>query len=134
MCEVVDAGQVRLAGEALRAFVLKKLIEHPRIRVVRVEVNQGGELWGTILHDLPAKLLVHTSNESKEVRFAYALDFYQRGLIKHREKMVRLEGQMVGFPKGAYDDIADAVVCGILFFIPPGSIPATFSARSESYV
>lgn len=133
MCEVVDAGQVKLVGEALRTFVLRKLAEHERIRAVRVEVNQGGELWYTVLHDMPVRVLVHTSNESKEVRFAYALDFYHRGLILHRGSIRRLEEQMVSFPKGAYDDIADATVCGILFFMR-GLPMSTPDAHSESYV
>jgi len=117
MAEVVASGKIRLTGEALRAWVLRKLEEFERIKAVRVEVNQGGELWYTILHDLPAKLLVHTSNESKEVRFSYALDLYQRGHVLHRERMRELEEQMVSFPKAPYDDIADAAVCGVLFFL-----------------
>lgn len=133
MCEVVDAGQVKLTGEALRAFVLVKLQEYEKIRAVRVEVNQGGELWYTVLHDMPVQLLVHTSNESKEVRFAFALDFYHRGLIVHRATIRRLEEQMVSFPKGSYDDIADAAVCGILFFMRDyGRRP--ISSESASYV
>lgn len=133
MCEIVASGQVKLTGEALRGFVLGKLAEYEQIRFVRVEVNQGGELWYTVLHDLPVKLLVHTSNEAKEVRFAYALDFYHRGLIVHREQQRGLEGQMVSFPKGAYDDIADAAVCGILFFMR-ASGAAPVGAQTSSYV
>lgn len=133
MAEVVAAGEVKLAGEALRAFVLKKLLEFERIKAVRVEVNQGGELWETVLHDLPVKLLVHTSNESKEVRFAYALDLYHRGHVLHREILRKLEEQQVSFPKAPYDDIADAAVCGILFFL--SHIPRMpTSVTSREYV
>jgi phage terminase large subunit-like protein len=117
VAEVVASGKVRLIGEALRAWVLKKLTEYERIKAVRVEVNQGGELWYTVLHTLPVKLIVHTSNESKEVRFAFALDLYQRGHVIHRERMRELEEQMVAFPKAPFDDIADAAVCGVLFFL-----------------
>jgi hypothetical protein len=134
-CEVVAAGQIRLIGEPLRAWVLAKLQEFDRIRAVRVEVNQGGEMWYTTLHDLPVKLLVHTSTESKEVRFAYALDFYQRGggLVHHRERIRVLEEQMVAFPKAPYDDVADAACSGILFFLKPDPVVVP-GARSESYV
>lgn len=134
-CEVVAAGQIKLIGEPLRAWVFARLQEYPRIKAVRVEVNQGGEMWYTTLHDLPVPLLVHTSTESKEVRFAYALDFYQRGggLVHHRERIRILEEQMVAFPKAPYDDVADAACSGILFFLKPDPV-VTPSSASESYV
>jgi len=133
MTEVIAAGQVKLLGEELRSFVLRLITQYEKIRAVRVEVNQGGELWYTVLHDMPVKLLVHTSNESKEVRFAYALDLYQRKLVLHREKMRKLEEQMIGFPKAPFDDVADAAVCGILYFMRVPEV-AKSAARSESYV
>lgn len=133
IAEVVAAGKVRLAGEALRAWVLVKLAEYERIKAVRVEVNQGGELWYTVLHDLPVKLIVHTSNESKEVRFAYALDLYHRGHVIHTATHRELEEQMVSFPKAPYDDIADAAVCAVLFFL--ADLPRVqTTATSRSYV
>jgi hypothetical protein len=133
IAEVVAAGKVRLAGEALRAWVLVKLAEYERIKAVRVEVNQGGELWYTVLHDLPVKLIVHTSSESKEVRFAYALDLYHRGHVIHTATHRELEEQMVSFPKAPYDDIADAAVCAVLFFL--ADLPRVqTTATSRSYV
>jgi hypothetical protein len=136
MVEVVAAGQIKLQGERLRAWVLKTLIKYERIKAVRVEVNQGGEMWYTVLNNLSVPLLVHTSTESKEVRFAYALDFYQRGggYVVHREKIRVLEEQMVAFPDAPFDDVADAAVSGILYFLKDEpSIPAP-TARAESYV
>lgn len=133
MVEVVASGKVKLVGDALRDFVLKKLVEFERIKAVRVEVNQGGDLWYTVLHDLPVKLLVHTSNESKEVRFAFALDLYQRGHVLHRGKQRDAEEQMVSFPKAKHDDVADAVVCGILYFLR--TVPRVVTGvHSASYV
>lgn len=133
IAEVVAAGKVRLAGESLRAFVLSILTTYEAIRAVRVEVNQGGELWYTVLHDMPVKVLVHTSNESKEVRFAFALDLYHRGHVIHRETLRELEEQMVSFPKAPYDDIADAAVCGVLFFL--AELPRiSTTATAASYV
>lgn len=133
MAEVVAAGKVRLTGEALRSFVLKTLAQYERIKAVRVEVNQGGDLWYTVLHDLPVRLLVHTASESKEVRFAYALDLYHRGHVFHREKLREAEEQMVSFPQAPYDDIADAVASGVLFFLK--DVPAIPThAETSSYV
>lgn len=133
--EVVAAGQVKLAGENLRRWVLAKLVEYPKIRAVRVEVNQGGELWDTVLHSLPVKLLVHTSSESKEVRFSWALDYYQTGggRVFHRVPLREAEEQMVAFPRAPHDDIADAVVSGVLYFIRPKHT-AVVSTASSSYV
>lgn len=133
--EVVAAGRIRLTGEALRGWVIRKLGEYERIKAVRVEVNQGGELWYTVLHDLPVKLIVHTSTESKEVRFSYALDYYQRGggMVLHRERIRAAEEEMVAFPRAPYDDVADAVVSGVLFFLRGVPIIEP-TATTESYV
>lgn len=129
--EVVAAGKIRLVGEALRKWVLQMLTRYERIRAVRVEVNQGGDMWYTVLHSLPAKLLVHSSTESKEIRFSYALDLYQRGHVVHREKLREAEEQMVAFPNAPYDDIADAVVSGVLFFLADvPRIQSTVESRS----
>jgi phage terminase large subunit-like protein len=112
---------------------LKTLTEWPQIKAVRVEVNQGGDLWYTVLHDLPATFLVHTSNESKEVRFSYALDLYHRGHVLHRQKIREAEEQMVSFPRAPYDDIADAVACAVLWFLK--DVPRVRTeVESRSYV
>lgn len=133
--EVAASGQVKLVGEPLRRFVLERLAEWERVKAVLVEVNQGGDLWYTVLHSLPVQLLVHTSTESKEVRFAWALDFYQAagGRVLHREKMRQAEEQMVAFPKAPHDDIADAVVAGVLYFMRTAPARSTV-ATAASYV
>lgn len=133
--EVVAAGQVKLVGEGLRLFVLNLLAKYPRVRAVRVEVNQGGELWGTVLHQLPVKLLVFTSTESKDTRFAWALDYYQTGggRVLHRERLRSLEEQAVSFPKAPHDDIVDAAVAGVLYFLRPDG-RTDFRAIASSYV
>lgn len=132
--EVAAAGQVKLVGESLRRFVLERLVEWPRVKAVRVEVNQGGDLWKTVLHSLPVQLLVHHSTEAKETRFAWALDLYQTagGRVLHRERLRQAEEQMVAFPKAPHDDIADAVVAGVLYFLRTGRAPVP--AGTSSYV
>jgi phage terminase large subunit-like protein len=132
--EVKASGQVKLAGENLRRFVLEKLAEHPRVKAVRIEVNQGGDLWRTVLHSLPVQLLVFTSNEAKETRFAWALDYYQAagGRVLHTVQHRSCEEQMVAFPNAPHDDIADAVVNGVLYFMRTGD--RNLDARTSSYV
>jgi phage terminase large subunit-like protein len=133
--EVVDAGQVKLMGEPLRMWVLDKLTQYPKIKAVRVEVNQGGELWYTVFHSMPVRLLVHTSSESKEVRFSWALDFYQTGggRVLHRQELRAAQEQMVAFPRAAHDDIADAVVSGVLYFLRTER-KLTASSSASAYV
>lgn len=116
---VRDARGVRLTGRPLRDYLVKLLKEHPEIRLVVVEVNQGGEVWLDVFGDLPVKVKTHVVTESKEIRFAAALDHYQRGRVSHARRLPAAEEQMVAFPKGAYDDVADAVSSGVLYFLEP---------------
>lgn len=132
LVEVAHTEQVKLVGEDLRQRILRLLAQYPRIKRVRVEVNQGGDLWYTVLHNLPVPLLVHTSNASKEVRFAEALDYYQRLQVAHSQPMATCEGQMIGFPKVPHDDVADATVSGVLFFLSPPKVKKV-TIRTQSY-
>ncbi len=134
--ELAYSQQVKMAGERLRREILRLCARFPRIKAVRVEVNQGGELWQSVLHDLPpgVKLLVHTVSEAKETRFAWALDYYQRGWVTHTERQATCEQQMIGFPNMAHDDVADAAVGGILYFLQPKPPPVKATATSSSYV
>jgi phage terminase large subunit-like protein len=129
------AWQVRLTGDPLRDEVLRTLAEDDDIAAVLVEVNQGGDLWRTVLHDLPVRLFTHTVSESKEIRFARALKFYQRTprRVRHAVPLPIAEGQMVGFPRMSHDDVADAVVSGVLYFLEPKSVSRA-QVKTRSYV
>lgn len=117
---IKHAAGVKLIGKDLRDHVIRLLELHPEIRVVRIESNQGGDLWKDVLHDLPAvKILTHSSSSSKEVRFAQALDWWQRGRVIHSHRLPMLEEQAVAFPEAAYDDVIDAAVAGVQFFLQP---------------
>lgn len=119
-CEIKHAVGVRLTGSPLRDHVVKLLGQYPEIRAVLVETNQGGELWREVFHQLPGvKVLTHTSSKSKEIRFADALRHWQRGKVLHTCRLSTLEEQAVAFPKAPYDDIVDAAVSGVHYFLPP---------------
>lgn len=133
-CEVVAAWQVRLAGAKLRAEVLRTLAQFQRIKAVVVETNQGGETWRTIFHGLPAgvRLLERHSSVGKDARFSSALTRWHEGRVVHRERIPVLEDQLIGFPRTAFDDVADATVGGVEFFL---TAPARVrvGARTSSY-
>ncbi|MGC5565329.1 hypothetical protein ACPYPG_21175 [Streptomyces sp. FR-108] len=131
-CVIRHTAGVRLIGTALRDHVISLLERFPEIRVVRVEANQAGDLWHDVFHHLPGvKVLTHTSSASKEVRFAQALDWWQRGRVLHAQPMPVLEEQAVGFPEAAFDDVIDAAVAGVAFFLQPTNlIKAGHTVRS----
>jgi hypothetical protein len=108
-CVVEGAWEVRLTGAPLRQHVLGLLNRWPLVRLVLVEVNQGGENWRDILHGLPVKIATVHQTVKKEVRAANVLNHYQRGRVLHATKLIRLEEQMVSFPKAPHDDMTDAV-------------------------
>jgi hypothetical protein len=131
-CEVVYSTQVKLAGEKLRAEVLRILGIFQRCRFVRIETNQGGLTWETVLHDLPVKMLMHHTKTGKEAKFAQGLTRYHEGRVIHRERFLNLEGQMTAFPRVPHDDEADAVMNGVLYFLKEPS-KVKVGARSASY-
>lgn len=116
---VLDAWQVKLTGAPLKKFLLGKLQEHPQVRAVVVENNQGGDLWVEVLNDLPVKLVTYGSYESKEVRFARALDLCQKNRVEFAKVIPALEDQLLGFPRLANDDLMDAACGGALRLLTP---------------
>lgn len=113
---VRHAEQVKLGSSALRDRVIE-LIEEYDVKVVYVETNQGGDLWKQVFEDVPAKFRSVRQREKKELRATRALDFYRKGRIFHTKHMSILEEQMLAFPKLQHDDVVDAVVSGILYFL-----------------
>lgn len=116
---VRKAVAVKLAGAALREYVLALLVEHPEVRVAIVETNQGGDLWKDVFHHMPIKFLHLTQSIKKEVRAASVLALYQRGMCQHEERLASLEEQMVAFPDAEHDDLVDAVGTAVLKFLKP---------------
>jgi hypothetical protein len=110
---------VRLSPEELRQHIATKILPaFPEVRAIVVETNQGGDLWAGVFHDLPGVKVYETkASESKEVRFAQALEVW--GRVTLSERFPTLEEQAVGFPRAAYDDVIDAGVTGVRYFLKP---------------
>ncbi|MFF4552721.1 hypothetical protein [Streptomyces sp. NPDC001422] len=122
-------------GPELRDRVLALLDEFPRIGLVLIEVNQGGDTWrSSVLHDMPVRLKTVHQTEPKFVRAEGVLGLYQRGRVLHARKLPELEQQMCTFPKGPNDDMVDAVGSAVRRFIPVAKKQAPPTAKRAAYV
>lgn len=128
--QVDFAAEVRLVGEMLRKYILKLLLRYPRIRLIVVEANQGGEHWHSILHHMPVKVTIVYSEVKKEVRAANLLELYQHNppRVVHAERLTALEQQMASFPRGK-DDMVDAVGAVALRVLAPNLKQGTVFPR-----
>lgn len=120
---VEHAAQVKLSPGALRAHILKLLNRHPGIKAVLLEDNQGKDLWPEILSPLPVKLLRVHQTAKKEVRASKVLDYYDSRWVAHDGPQPAFEEQALVFPNGANDDVVDAVVTGLEFFLKDRKTP-----------
>lgn len=135
-CVVKRVAGVRLPPKEIRLLVLRWLREDPSIGAVLVEVNQGGDTWKAILHDLPVPVLTKHQSVKKEVRAANVLNRYERGMVVHLEGGVgidRAEEQMLGFPKADHDDLVDCIGTGVAYFLMRKKKRAP-SGASASYI
>lgn len=134
---VLEARQVKKGPDDVRIDVINT-INRWNAGLVRVETNQGGELWAKILWGLPVKLKLMSNSLPKEVRAADALVHYQRGRVLHDPdaKLADLEGQMVAFPNAPHDDMVDAVGNGVRYFLSRGNAKpgSKVGGSSQSYV
>ncbi|HEY3689683.1 MAG TPA: hypothetical protein VGL46_05195 [Pseudonocardiaceae bacterium] len=131
-CVVRWARAVRIPpGTELRALVLRTLDAYPDIGGVTVEGNQGADAWRAILHGLPVPLRIVHQHEPKEVRAARLLNHYQRRRVIHEQRLPAVEEQMVAFPKGANDDLVDAIGTGVAVFLGKKNVA---SVTAASYV
>lgn len=133
-CVVYHAEGVKLTGRLLRDRVLKLLELYPEIRMVLVEDNQGKDLWPEVFHDLP-DVAVKTTHASvkKELRFADALNHWQRARVYHAQRIPAFEDQALAYPKVVNDDICDAVCTGVLRFLSNPK-PVVSTSKVRSYV
>lgn len=119
-CVLKWAKAVKLSPDKLRDMVISLLYQFPEIGVVVVEVNQGGDLWYTALHNLPVKLKVVFVSEPKEQRAGRLLSQYQRNRVHHVKRFPNVENQMTSFPNSINDDLVDSVGLGVTYYLGTG--------------
>jgi hypothetical protein len=141
---------VKLLGQPLVQRLTQILAHFPEVKTIVVEGNQGGSYWKDILKDVltadgqPVKVQIRWSRIGKGAKgtkldkpdkFATALDYWQRGFVLHRDKFPQLIGQAVAFDgrSKTHDDVIDAAVQGVLFFLAP-SRRVRVQARESSYL
>jgi phage terminase large subunit-like protein len=117
-CIVLEARQVKKDPAKLRLDIIDTVQRH-NAGLIRIEVNQGGDLWQSILWGMPVRVKSETNSAPKEVRAAEALNHYQRGRVIHLAgaNLRDAEGQMVAFPNAPNDDLVDAVGSGVRYFL-----------------
>lgn len=115
-CRVDFATQVKMQPDKLRDHVLLLIAEY-RVGLLIIEVNQGGDLWLKVFHDMPIRVKVIHQSEPKEVRAADVLHHYELKKVVHAKGLGILEGQMVAFPNAPHDDMVDAVGTAVRFFL-----------------
>jgi len=113
---VREAIQVKMSPSEL-AERIAGLVDIYQPGVIYVETNQGGDLWKDVFKNIPVKYRSIRQSVSKQIRAGKALNFYQQGKIRHTAHFPALEEQMWGFPKISHDDVLDAVVSGVLYFL-----------------
>jgi predicted phage terminase large subunit-like protein len=113
---VRDAFQLKVSPSEL-AERIASLVDIYNPGIIYVETNQGGDLWKDVFKDIPVKYRSVRQSVSKQIRAGKALNFYQQGKVRHTAHFAVLEEQMYSFPKVSHDDVLDAVVSGILYFL-----------------
>ncbi|MFD6094759.1 hypothetical protein ACFVWN_01020 [Nocardiopsis flavescens] len=108
-------------GEPMKRLVERLLAEHPTVSNIRIESNQGGDLWNLAFEGLPVRVLLRSTSLNKEVRFAWLLNRYQKGLCLHAGPLPEAEEQMYAYPAVTQDDVIDAIAMGDQALCPPPS-------------
>jgi hypothetical protein len=117
MAVVEHTRAVVLPPAGCRAVALSILERFPEIRRILIECNQGGETWLSVYHDMPVPVELITQSEPKPVRAARLLNHFQRKRAALRGRQIPFEEEALSFPRGAHDDVLDAVGTGSDFVL-----------------
>jgi phage terminase large subunit-like protein len=128
---VRESWALRLDPKALRTWVAARLAEHPEVRLILVETNQGGDVWREILGGFP-DVAYESVNQSvkKETRAEFLLNAYQRRQVVHVGTHESLERELLAFPNGLHDDQVDAVGTGFTWVTGAGQARRTSLRRA----
>lgn len=111
---VIEATRaVVLPPAACRDVALRYLADHPEITRIVIESNQGGETWLSVYHHMPVPVELISQSEPKPVRAARLLNHFQRRRAALRGRQTAFEEEALSFPRGAHDDVLDAVGTGV---------------------
>lgn len=111
---VVEATRaVRLPPARCREIAIGILEDHPEISRILIESNQGGETWHSVYHNMPVPIELIDQSEPKPVRAARLLNHFQRKRAALRGRQPAFEDEALSFPRGAHDDVLDAVGTGV---------------------
>lgn len=130
---VREALKLKLSPAALREKVLELLERFPDIGEVLIETNQGGDVWGEILHDIPVNIDTVHQTDRKEVRAQRVLNLYQRRRVFHERNLPQLDEELLVFPNGMHDDLVDAVGTGVEKLLRQKPKPKKARARQVAY-
>jgi phage terminase large subunit-like protein len=102
----------------------------PEVRVLYVEINQGGDLWANVFADLPVKYVTKNQSVKKEVRAGWLLNGYQRRRVVHTRVMPTYVAELLSYPvHGLHDDQIDAVGSGYAWLTGIGAEQRTTLGR-----
>lgn len=108
---------VTLPPARCREIAIGILEDHPDIRRILIESNQGGETWHSVYHNMPVPVELINQSEPKPVRAARLLNHFQRKRAALHGRQPAFEDEALSFPRGAHDDVLDAVGTGTDFVL-----------------
>jgi hypothetical protein len=123
---------VTLPPARCREVAIQLLEDHPEITRILIESNQGGETWHSVYHHMPVPVELINQSEPKPVRAARLLNHFQRKRAALRGRQVAFEEEALSFPRGAHDDVLDAVGTGVDYVLKTRKRPAR--SQQTSYV